>query len=206
MSLLTFPRSAQAHPADGLAPQRPDAVVETYLAVLGARDPALRAHSEAVADRSFALARELGVARNRLQRLRRAALLHDVGKLAVPDAVLLKPGPLTASEAELVQSHSTWGHRIVLHADMLAEARWILHHHERPDGGGYPFGLRGDEIPLESRIILVADAYDAMTSDRPYSKAMAPQRALDEIAESAGSQFDGECVAALVACAMRERA
>src|SRR2546421_3599805 len=141
MSLLSFPPSLQHHPDDA-APPRPDVVVNTYLELLGSRDAALRAHSEAVADTTLALARELGLPRPGLPRLRHAALLHDVGKLAVPDSVLLKPGPLTADEAEVIRSHSEWGHRIALHTDMLIEARWILHHHERPDGDGYPFGLR----------------------------------------------------------------
>jgi HD-GYP domain-containing protein (c-di-GMP phosphodiesterase class II) len=197
MSILRFSPAPAREPDS--APDRSDVVVETYLQLLGARDPELRAHAEAVAETSVAVAAEVGLPASRIGRLRRAALMHDVGKLAVPDAVLLKPGPLTEAERDQVTAHSTWGHRIAMHAEMLAEARWILHHHERPDGRGYPYGLGGEEIPVESRVILVADAFDAMTNERPYSRAMTPQRALEQIEQGAGTQFDPDCASALVA-------
>jgi putative nucleotidyltransferase with HDIG domain len=177
--------------------RRLDMLARCLLQLLGARDPSVLVHSESVAALSLAIAGELGLAGPRLVRMRRAALLHDIGKLAVPDAILAKPGPLTEDELAIVKQHTTWGHRIARTAGLMVEGRWILHHHERPDGRGYPLGLRGNAIPLESRIILVADAYDAITSDRPYAEAERPERALAEMVVGAGWAYDRACVNAL---------
>src|SRR4029077_3740821 len=114
-----------------------------------------------------------------------------------PDRILRKPDRLTAEEAAAMSSHVRIGHAIVAAAELEDEARWVLHHHERVDGNGYPLGLRGDEIPLESRIILVADAFEAMTSDRPYRKGCPAEDALAELERLAGAQFDAACVDAL---------
>jgi HD-GYP domain-containing protein (c-di-GMP phosphodiesterase class II) len=132
------------------------------------------------------------------RRLRTAALLHDVGKLGVPRSVIRKPGPLTADEYELIRRHPVFGFHIVDGIGLEREARWVLHHHERPDGRGYPDGLRDREIPVEASILHVADAFDALSSDRPYRPALTRADALDTIAEGSETEFDAACVAALM--------
>jgi diguanylate cyclase (GGDEF)-like protein len=132
--------------------------------------------------------------------LRLASILHDVGKMSVPEQILRRPGPLNADEYAQVKSHPVAGAEIVSHIDGLAPAaEWIRHSHERVDGTGYPDGLRGDRIPLPSRVLLVADAYDSMTSERPYVIPLPPEVALAELQLGAGRQFDAACVAALAA-------
>ena len=140
---------------------------------------------------------ELGLDAERVAKLRLAGFLHDVGKIGVPDSILQKPGPLTDEEFSVMKTHAALGCRIVSGAELEDESTWILHHHERPDGKGYPDGLQGEEIPLESRIILVADAFEAMTSDRPYRGRRGEEQALLELDRHAGTQFDPACVAAL---------
>jgi HD-GYP domain-containing protein (c-di-GMP phosphodiesterase class II) len=120
-----------------------------------------------------------------------------VGKIGVPDAILNKPARLTDDEYEHMKRHALLGYDIVQAADMEVEARWVRHHHERFDGAGYPDGLVGDEIPLESRVILVADAFEAMTSDRPYRQAPGQSFAIRELGRHAGTQFDPAVVEAL---------
>ncbi len=127
----------------------------------------------------------------------RAAELHDVGKMAIPDAILNKPGPLEPDEWEFMRAHPVIGERIIGAAPALVPvARLVRSSHERWDGSGYPDGLRGEQIPLGSRVIAVCDAYEAMRSERPYSVAMVPARALEELRSGAGAQFDPEVVAA----------
>jgi diguanylate cyclase (GGDEF)-like protein/putative nucleotidyltransferase with HDIG domain len=162
-----------------------------------AKDSYTRSHCQTVSQLAATIAVELGFTGERLGRMRLAGLLHDVGKIGVPDAILNKPAKLTDAEYAVMQRHSTLGCDIVRAADMPVEARWVRHHHERYDGGGYPDGLCGEAIPLESRIILVADAFEAMTSDRPYRKAPGPEFAIAELRRHAGTQFDPEVVAAL---------
>ena len=130
-------------------------------------------------------------------RLRLAGLLHDVGKIGITDTILQKPGPLTDDEFTIMKTHTRLGHAIVTAAECPTEAEWILHHHERVDGGGYPDGLAGERIPLESRIILVADAFEAITADRPYRMHRSADAAMVELERNAGTQFDRDCVAAL---------
>jgi len=129
--------------------------------------------------------------------MRLAGLLHDVGKIGVPDAILNKPGRLTDGEYAQMQRHATLGGQIVAAADLAEESQWIRHHHERYDGNGYPDGLTGTRIPLESRIILACDAYEAMTSNRPYRKAPGHAFAVAELRRHAGTQFDAQVVEAL---------
>lgn len=155
-------------------------------------------HSAAVGDLAARIAARLGWGADDVSAVRLAATLHDVGKAAVPDAILRKPGRLDPEELRIVRSHPPIG------ADMVGRipgmeriAQWIRCSHERPDGHGYPLGLRGPEIPEASRIIHVADAYDAMTSDVPYRRALSVERALDELRRCSGTQFDPECVRAL---------
>jgi diguanylate cyclase (GGDEF)-like protein/putative nucleotidyltransferase with HDIG domain len=155
-------------------------------------------HSHAVAQYAAGVAGELGWAPEAVDRLRLAAMLHDVGKVRVPEAILRKPAPLTESEWLEIAKHPVVGAEIVARVEGLAEiGPWIRHSHERLDGGGYPDGLRGEDIPPASRILLVADAFDAMTSDRSYRLAMAPDAAMAELERNAGTQFDPSCVAAL---------
>src|SRR5919199_4860299 len=153
-------------------------------------------HSSAVAEHAAAIAEELGWSRTELALLRMAAMLHDVGKVSVPDRILRKPGPLTDAEFAEVAKHPETGAEIVGRIGSLAPiVPWIRHAHEHWDGSGYPDGLSGEAIPLAARILLVADAFDAMTSDRPYRKARSPDEALEELRRHAGSQFDPRCVA-----------
>jgi diguanylate cyclase (GGDEF)-like protein/putative nucleotidyltransferase with HDIG domain len=158
------------------------------------------AHSVAVTQYAAAIAEARGWEGERLELLRVAAMLHDVGKICIPEHVLRKPGRLTDEEFAQIAEHPTAGADIVRRIDGLAGiADWIAHSHERVDGTGYPDGLSGTEIPEASRILLVADAYDAMTSDRAYREALTAGWAREELRRNAGTQFDPDCVAALEA-------
>jgi diguanylate cyclase (GGDEF)-like protein len=158
------------------------------------------AHGGAVAAYAAGIAQELGWSGGELALLRMAAMLHDVGKVSVPDRILQKPGPLTTTEFELVKAHPGAGADIVEQVEGLSPVvEWIRHSHEHFDGSGYPAGLAGDDIPMASRILLVAEAYDAMTSRRPYGSPLPPDMALEELNDGAGGQFDPDCVAALEA-------
>jgi diguanylate cyclase (GGDEF)-like protein/putative nucleotidyltransferase with HDIG domain len=170
-----------------------------------AKDSYTRSHCQTVSQLCAVIADELGLDGDAVGRVRLAGLLHDVGKIGVPDAILNKPAALTDDEYELMKRHSLLGSDIVEAAEMHEEARWVRHHHERYDGRGYPDGLVGDGIPLESRIILVADAFEAMTSDRPYRKAPGHEFAVGELKRHAGSQFDPRVVDALCRALDRER-
>jgi diguanylate cyclase (GGDEF)-like protein len=163
-----------------------------------AKDSYTRSHCQTVATLCVMIATELGFEPERLARIRLAGLLHDVGKIGIPDAILQKPAKLTHDEYEQMKTHSVLGEGIILAAEMPIEARWVRHHHERIDGGGYPDGLVGGQIPLESRIIHVADAFEAMTSDRPYRDAPGQQFAIEELRRFAGTQFDEDVVGALL--------
>ncbi len=157
-------------------------------------------HSRAVATYAVTIAAELEWDEERLGLLRLAAMLHDVGKVAVPDGILRKAGPLTEAEYAEVKRHPLIGADLVARVEGLdAIVPWIRHSHEHFDGTGYPSGLRGEDIPLAARILLVADAFDAMTSDRPYRGALSHDEALQVLEEQAGSQFDPRCVELLVA-------
>jgi diguanylate cyclase (GGDEF)-like protein len=162
-----------------------------------AKDANTRNHSETVADLCAAVGAKLGLTGERLERLRIAGLLHDVGKIGIADDVLGKPGTLDAEERSAIQVHPTISHSILTRAELHQEATWVLHHHERLDGTGYPAGLADEEIPLESRIIAVADAFEAMTGGRPYRDALTPEQALAELTANSGSQFDPCCVQAI---------
>lgn len=164
--------------------------LQALLAAIEARDTYTGEHSRCVVDLSVRVARQLQLAARDVEQVEQVALLHDVGKVAVPDAVLQKPGALTQSEYEQVQHHPVVGARIVSSVTELAHlAPAIRSGHERWDGGGYPDGLSGHEIPMLSRITFVCDAYDAMVSDRPYRRALRPRAAVDEVRRNTGSQF-----------------
>ena len=165
---------------------------------IGVREGAASNHGDEVARYAAAIGEGLGLSGSELASVGRAGLLHDAGNIGVPDAVLLKPGPFTPAEREVMERHSTLGYRIMLAAGLPErEALWVLHHHEQLDGSGYPHGLRGDEIPLPSRILLVADAFEGMTAPRPYHAARSADAALAELRRCAGTQFDSRAVEAL---------
>ena len=166
--------------------------------VVDSKDSYTRSHCETVAETCALIAQELGLESAHIGKIRRAGLLHDVGKIGIADAILQKPTQLTEDEFLLMTTHPRLGYDIISAAGLEEEAEWVLRHHERPDGRGYPDGLRGDAVPLESRIILVADAFEALTSDRPYRAAQSEEAAIDELYAHAGTQFDPDCVVALV--------
>ncbi len=156
-----------------------------------ARDPYTRGHSARVARMAHAVGVRLGCDEARLALVRLGGALHDVGKLVVSEAVLNKPGPLTAEELAEVREHPEAGARMVaLDRSLLPALPGVLYHHERWDGLGYPTGRAGSEIPLEARILSVADCFDAMTSDRPYRAALPHEQAIAEVDLCRGSQFD----------------
>jgi len=161
-----------------------------------ARDTYTGSHSTRVAELSAWIAHRLGLDREHIELTRLAGSLHDLGKLAIPEEILRKPGPLTDPERLVLQRHPEIGHRMLESLGVDPVAEWVLHHHERWDGTGYPERLCGDEIPLGARIIFVADAYDAMTSDRAYRGRLTPREAIEELERCSGTQFDPEIVAA----------
>jgi diguanylate cyclase (GGDEF)-like protein len=193
---LELPEREQEHHESTLA--------SALALAVDAKDSYTRSHCQTVSQLCAAIATELGLEGEQVARIRLAGLLHDVGKIGVPDAILNKPAALTDAEFEVMKRHSLLGGDIVEAAEMHDEARWVRHHHERFDGTGYPDALAGDEIPLESRIILVADAFEAMTSDRPYRRAPGVEFAIDELRLHAGAQFDPEVVSALCRALDRE--
>jgi diguanylate cyclase (GGDEF)-like protein len=164
---------------------------------IDAKDHSTREHSARVAELAALLGRHLGWADERLALLTEAALVHDVGKIGVPDSVLLKPGTLAEDEYEVVKQHAALGASIVEDVLTGEQVAWVRHHHERPDGAGYPDGLAAERIPEGAAILAVADAFDVMTSDRPYSAARSPGAALAECRQCSGRQFVPFAVEAL---------
>ena len=168
---------------------------EDTLHALGAaidlRDTETAGHCRRVCHYSLEIAKAMGLANKQLDRIARGAYLHDIGKLGIPDAILLKPGPLTAHERTLMQKHPQIGFDLVKDIPFLAGAvEIVLAHHERYDGRGYPRGLKGGEIPLGARIFAVVDALDAITSDRPYRSRSSFETAIPIIKHESGHQFD----------------
>ncbi len=170
---------------------------ENLVRVVDAKDAYTGAHSERVALHVEGIARRLGLTEELVHQLKLAGRLHDLGKIAISDSVLQKPGQLTPEEVERVATHPQLGASLLDGMDLHPVDIWIRHHHEHWDGTGYPDGLAGEEIPLGSRVILAADAYDAMTSERSYSPAATPEDALAELERMAGIQFDPVVVSAL---------
>jgi HD-GYP domain-containing protein (c-di-GMP phosphodiesterase class II) len=150
-----------------------------------------------VADLAARIAARLGLDEEQVELTRLAASLHDLGKLAIPEEILRKPGPLSETERLVLERHPHIGFRMLESLGVDPVADWVLHHHERWDGSGYPDSLGGAEIPLGARIIFVADAYDAMTSDRVYRARLAEDEAIDELSRCSGTQFDPDVVQAL---------
>ena len=174
------------------------ATVDVLAGTLGLRDGHTGEHSDRVGLLAGRIGERLGLGRRELRDLGYAAQLHDIGKVGVPDAVLHKPGPLVEAEVELIKGHSVWGADLVGRIPGLEDvARIVRHHHERYDGEGYPDRLAGRDIPLASRILTVADAYVAMTEDRPYRRARPRFEVDHEFRDCSGAQFDPYVVEAL---------
>lgn len=175
------------------------ATIRALVQAVDIKDGYTRGHSERVGLASMMIARELGMDDARVEVLRFAGILHDVGKLGVPTRLLRKDGPLTPEERRVIELHPEYGHEMVRGIGFLGEARAaVLHHHERLDGSGYPYGLLGAQIPESARVVAVADAFDAMTSTRSYRRARPVPAALAELKRCAGAQFDPAMVTALL--------
>ena len=160
-------------------------------------------HGFAVADHCARIATAMGLSKQRVARLRLAGALHDIGKTMIPEEVLETPGPLNGEQWTMVRLHPVLGEQVLMGEGLLDLAPWVRSHHERYDGFGYPDRLRAAEIPIEARILAVADAYDAMVSDRPYSAPKPPAEAREELALGSGSQFDPQVVATFLRCLAR---
>ncbi len=186
-----------------------NAYISTILALasaMEAKDPYTRGHSERVADFSRKIALEMGLPQKQADDLHRAGLMHDIGKIGIPDLILQKPSPLTREEMAIVKLHPLIGKQILSPAKFLEPLiPAVYHHHERFDGKGYLEGLRDGSIPLEARIMAAADAFEAMTSDRPYRKALKVEEALEELKRGKGTQFDPDVVDAFLRAMEKER-
>jgi putative nucleotidyltransferase with HDIG domain len=179
--------------------------IETMVKMLHERDPYTAEHCEEVADLAEKIARDLGLPEDQIETIRAAALVHDIGKVGIPDTILNKPGPLDEPEWQLIKKHTLIGFDLLKNLEMYSEAAQLVkYEHERWDGSGYPEGLKGEQIPLGARIIHVADVYHALTSDRPYRESQGkpshyePAEAVRIIRAESGRQFDPKVVEALV--------
>ena len=169
--------------------------LEALGSALDTRDVGTQAHSQRVVGYARMLAEAAGIEEPLLTDVERGVLLHDIGKIGIPDSILLKPGPLSPEEWKIMRTHAELGGQLLSRIEFLKGAiPVVLHHHERWDGTGYPMGLKGEEIPLGARIFAIVDAFDAMTVDRPYSKAIGPEVAREEIKRCAGTHFDPKLV------------
>jgi putative nucleotidyltransferase with HDIG domain len=173
--------------------------LDALTAALDLRDRETEGHSRRVVEYTARLALAMGLPREQVAVIRRGALIHDIGKIGVPDAVLLKPGPLSPEERAIIAKHPQAGYEMLVGISYLQEEiKIVLAHQEKWDGSGYPFGLRGDAIPLGARLFTIADTFDALLSDRPYRKGRPYEVARDIIAAEAGRQFDPQAVAAFL--------
>jgi HD-GYP domain-containing protein (c-di-GMP phosphodiesterase class II) len=176
-----------------------DSIVAVLCAALDLRDNVTHGHARRVSELASVVAWQMGLRKEEERRIEKAAILNDIGKMGVADAVLAKPGPLDDAEWAEMKRHPELGYRMLKGIDFLKDAAEIVYaHHERYDGAGYPRGLKGDQIPLGARIFAVVDAYDAMTSHRPYRKARPHQKAVEEIVRNSGIQFDPDVVRAFL--------
>jgi len=177
--------------------------VQRLIRLLDATDPELAAHGRRTAKLAHAVGSQLRLSDDQLQSIEVAALLHDVGKLFVPRDILDQPGPLTAAQWVELRHHPRMGYQLVRDLVPARVAEIVLTHHERFDGGGYPDGILGPKLLIEARILQVADAFDAITSVRPYQPALPVDYAIDEMIRCAGTQFDSDAVTAIVTLAKR---
>jgi|GEM_PF-604663 len=179
--------------------------LKAFVAAMDAKDPYTKGHSENVRHYALKIARHIGLSEERIKLIDYSSLLHDIGKLGIREDILAKPDVLSSSEFQEVKLHPVIGSRLVLEIDALSQTGDIIYcHHEYFDGSGYPRGIKGDDIPLESRIIAVADAFEAMTSDRPYRKAFSFQVALQRLQDASGTQFDHQIVRAFAELFQKE--
>ena len=198
-------RTSQAQPRervqsayDELA-QAYDATLEAWARALDLRDQESEGHTQRVTDQAVRLAGALGMSEDDLAHLRRGALLHDIGKMAVPDSILLKPGPLTPEEWVTMRKHPTYAHELLAPISFLLPALAIPYsHHEAWDGMGYPQGLAGEAIPLAARIFAVVDVWDALGSERPFRRAWTATQVREYLREKAGRQFEPRVVEAFL--------
>jgi putative nucleotidyltransferase with HDIG domain len=173
--------------------------VRALVQAIEEKDTYTRGHSERVAGIVVQVARELGIAESEVEYLRFGSILHDVGKIGIPESIVRSPKPLTDGEYKIIQKHPLKGLEILQHIPFIRDHMYLIRsHHERWDGKGYPEGLRGEEIPLGARIVAIADAFDAMTSSRPYRKGLPPKQAAREIKKGMGTQFSSEVVQAFL--------
>jgi len=180
--------------------------IRALAAAIDAKDPYTKGHSERVAETSVALAQELNLPSREIENIEYTALLHDIGKIGIADNILGKESKLTNKEFDKIKEHTIMGAKIIEPVDFLKNSyKAIYHHHERYNGKGYPDGIESEEIPILARIIAVADAYDAMSSDRPYRKKLNKDKILKELKDQSGKQFDPEVVKALILILDRER-
>ena len=174
-------------------------VIFALAAAAEAKDAYTESHTQRVANTAVHLGTRLGLQESDLVALYRGGLIHDIGKIGVPDAILRKPGPLNAQEERQMRAHPVIGESIVRRHPSVADTLTIIrHHHERFDGGGYPDGLCGYKIPLLARIVSVCDAYDALASDRPYRARRNPEEAIETLMRGTGQQWDRELVSLLL--------
>lgn len=170
-------------------------MILTIIRILEYHDPYTKGHSKNVANLASILAEKLGLSDEMIKKTYWAALVHDIGKIVIPSSILNKEGKLTIEEFEVIKKHPVYGHDFLSTSSDLRElAKYVLYHHERWDGKGYPSGLAGEDIPIISRIITVVDAWDAMTSDRPYRKGLSFEKAKSELIEHSDMQFDPNIV------------
>ena len=181
------------------------ATVLALAEALDVRDPATARHSKTVGRFAALIAGEMGLPADVVERVRIAGMLHDIGKIAVSNMLLSKTDPLTADEWAEIRRHAEVGARILANARLGDIGEWVLAHHERPDGDGFPHGIANGDIPLEARILAVADAYEAMISDRVYKPSLSPEEAREELRRCAGSQFDAAVVEAFLTALDRHR-
>lgn len=198
-------RTAQLRETLGRLEESYKATLEILRAALDTRDIETYAHSERVTLYALRLAKEIGMSGSELGVLEKGVFLHDIGKIGIPDSILLRPGKLTKEEMEVMKTHAELGMRLIYRVDFLREAAQIVYsHQEHYDGGGYPRRLRGEQIPLGARVFAVVDALDAMTSDRPYRRAIPFSAAREEIVRTSGRQFDPKVVEAFLRVPERE--
>lgn len=178
--------------------------IKTLAETIDAKDPYTRGHSQRVSNLSVQIAEELSLSIEEINEVRIGSLLHDIGKIGVPDTIITKPDRLTPEEYEQMKKHPAIGYRILIGVEALHNMLpAVAEHHERLDGTGYPFGLRGEQISRMGKIVAVADVFDAMTTDRPYRKAMDMEVVFDHLLENVGGHFDGDCVRSLISSELR---
>jgi len=174
------------------------AALRELIALIDQRDTGLASHSGLVSQLAAGASAQMGLAPDRVKRTALAGLVHDIGKVTLPDAILGKPGPLSSDEWARVRAHPEQGAWLLAAAGLQDVAQWVLAHHERVDGRGYPYGRCGSDIPLEARILAVVDAYEAMTAARVYSPSVSHEQACVELERCAGTQFDAAVVEAFL--------